>query len=72
MNKAFYFGLSILEISKIVIYEFWYNHIKRKYGKKAKLCFIETNSFRVNMRTEDFYIVIREDVEIRFNLQFLN
>ena len=38
MNKPVYLGLSILEISKIVMYEFSYDYIKPKYDKKAKLC----------------------------------
>ena len=39
INKPFYLGLSILELSKIVMYEFWYDYVKPKYGKKAKLLY---------------------------------
>ena len=39
MNKPLYLGLSILELSKILMYEFWYDYVKRKYGKKAELCY---------------------------------
>ena len=35
MNKLVYLGLSILELSKIVIYEFWYDYVKAKYAEKA-------------------------------------
>ena len=38
MNKPVYLGLSILEISQTLMYEFWYNHIKPKYQNGAKLC----------------------------------
>ena len=38
MNKSIYLGLSILEISKTLMYEFWYDYIKLKYQHKAKLC----------------------------------
>ena len=36
MNKLVYLGLSILELSKILMHVFWYNYVKLKYGKKAK------------------------------------
>ena len=47
MNKAVYLGLSILELSKIVMYEFWYDYLKPKYGEKAKLYYMDTDSFIV-------------------------
>ena len=47
MNKPFYLGLPILEISKIVIYKFWYDYVKPKYGDIAKLCYTNTDSFIV-------------------------
>ena len=45
MNKLMYLGLSILEISKSLMYEFWYDYIKTKYQNNAKLCYIDTDSF---------------------------
>ena len=47
MNKYVYLGLSILELSKILMNEFWYNYIKPKYGEKVKLCYMDTDSFIV-------------------------
>ena len=45
MNKPVYLGLSILELSKILMHEFWYDHVKPKYDEKAKLCYMDTDSF---------------------------
>ena len=53
MNKAVYIGLSILEISKIVIYEFWYDYVKSKYGERAKLCYMDTDSFILYIKTKN-------------------
>ena len=53
MNKPVYVGLSMLELSKIVMYEFWYDYVKPKYGENEKLCFMDTNSFIVHIKTED-------------------
>ena len=67
MNKPIYLGLSILDISKITMYEFWYDFIKRKYGSRAKLCYIDTDSFIINIKTKDFYKDISENVMERFD-----
>ena len=54
MNKPIYLGLSILDMSKITMYEFWYDFIKSKYGCSAKLCYMDTDSFIINVKTEIF------------------
>ena len=54
MNKPAYLGLYILDISKILIYKFWYDYIKRKYGDKAKQCYMDTDSFVIHIFNEDF------------------
>ena len=67
MSKPIYLGLSILDISKITMYEFWYDFIKSKYGSNAKLCYMDTYSFIINVKTEDFYKDISENVIERFD-----
>ena len=66
MNKPAHLGLSILALSKISMYEVWYDYIKPKYGEKVKLCYMDTDSFLVYIKTEDIQKDIAEDVEIRF------
>ena len=63
MNKPIYLGLSIFEISKILMYEFWYDYMKPEYGNNVKLCYMDTDSFVMNIKTEDFYKDIANDVE---------
>ena len=65
MNEPFYLGLSILELSKISMYDFWYDYVKPKYGEKVKLCYLGTDSFIVYIKTDDIYKYIAEDVETR-------
>ena len=67
MNKPIYLELSILDISKILMYEFWYNYMKPKYGNDVKLCYMDTDSFIMNIKTEDFYKDIANNVEKRFD-----
>ena len=67
MNKPIYLGLSILEISKTLMYEFWYDYMKPKYNSIVKLCYMDTDSFIMNIKTNDFYKDIASDVENRFD-----
>ena len=67
MNKPIYLGLSISEISKTLMYEFWYDYMKQKYGNNVKLCYMDTDSFIMHIKTEDFYKDIADDVENRFD-----
>ena len=55
MNKPIYLGQAILGISKTLMYEFWYDYIKPKYKDKARLCYMDTDSFVTHIKTEDFY-----------------
>ena len=67
MNKPIYLGLSILEISKIIIYEIWYDYMKRKYGDMVKLCYTDTDSLVMTIKTKDVYKDIAQDVQERFD-----
>ena len=67
MNEPVFLGLSILELSKILMYEFWYGYIKPKHNEKAKLCYINADSFIVNIKTDDNCKDIAENVETRFD-----
>ena len=62
MNKPVYLGQAVLDISKTLMYEFYYDYLKPKYGDKVKLCYIDTDSFIIHIQTEDFYIDIDNDV----------
>ena len=67
VNKPVYFGMSILDISKTLMYEFWYDYVKPKYKDKAKLCYMDTDSFVLNIFTEDFFEDINNDIERWFD-----
>ena len=63
MNKPIYLGQAILDISKTLMYEFWYDYIKPKYGDNTRLCYMDTDSFTMHIKTEDFYKDITLDVD---------
>ena len=67
INKPVYLGLSILEISKTLMYEFWYDYIKPKYAGNVKLRYMDTDTFIMHIKTEDFYKDIVDGVEKRFD-----
>ena len=67
MNKPVYLGMSILDLSKTVMFDFHYKYIKPKYNNKAKLLFTDTDSFLYEIQTEDFYKDISGDVRDRFD-----
>ena len=67
MNKPIYLGASILDISKTLKYEFWYDYLKPKYGDRVKLCYTDTDSFIIHIKTEGFFEDISDDVEKCFD-----
>ena len=67
MNKPVYLGISILEFSKILMYKFWYDYVKRRYDEKAKLSCIDTDSSIVYIKTYDIYKDVAEDIKTRFD-----
>ena len=72
MNKPVYLGQAILDLSKIVMYEFHYDYMFPKYRKKLDLCYMETDSLMYNIEMEDFYKDIAEDVPARFDMSGYN
>ena len=67
MNKPIFLGFSILNISKTLMYEFWYDYVKPKYDDSVKLCYMDTDNFIMHIKTEDFYKDIADDVEKGFD-----
>ena len=67
MNKPIYLGMSILDISKVLMYELWCYYIKPKDRDKAKLCYMNAASFIIHIKTEDFYEDIADEVEKWFD-----
>ena len=72
MNKPVYLGLSVLDISKTKMCDFRYDYIKPKYSGKAKLCYMDTDSFIIHVKTEDIYKDIEEDVRKIFDTSNYN
>ena len=62
MTKPLYLGMSILDISKTLMSKFWYDYIKPKYEDRAKLCYTDTGSFIIYIKTEDFLEGVSNDV----------
>ena len=63
MNKPVCLCMSILDISKTLMYKFWCDYIKPKHEDRAKLCYTDTGSFFIHIITEDFFGDISDDVE---------
>ena len=68
INKPVYVGMSILDVSKSVMYDFHYNYIKTKYGDKAILLLTDIDSRAYGIKTKDFYKDINPDIEKRLTL----
>ena len=67
MTKPLYLGMTILDVSKILMYEFWYDYINPKYGDRAKLCYTDTDSFIIYIKMEDVFQDVSNDVEKWFD-----
>ena len=67
MNKV-YLGLLILEISKTVMYDFWYHYVKPKHREKAGLCYMDTDRFIVYIKSKAIYLDIAKNVETKFDI----
>ena len=67
MAKPLYLGMSILDISKILMYKFWYDYINPKYGDRTKLCYTDTDSLIIYIKTKYFFEDISNDVDRQFD-----
>ena len=67
MNKPLYLGASVLDISKTLMCTFWYDYFKPKYGDRVILCYTDTDSFIIYIKTEDFSQDVSNDVEKWFD-----
>ena len=67
MNVPIYIGFTILEVTKTVMWEFFNDYLKPKYGGKIKLCYTDTDSFILHIKTKDFYEDIDNDIEEWFD-----
>ena len=67
LKKPIYLGQAILDLSKIIMYEFHYDYMKKKYdSNRIQLCYMDTDSLVYSIKTEDFYADITDDVQMRF------
>ena len=67
MHKALYLGLTILDLSKVTMYEFYYDYLKQKHGDDVKSYYTDTDSFIIYVKTDDIYVDINNDVNERFD-----
>ena len=74
MNKPVCSGLSILELSEILMLEFWYNYVKPKYGERERLCCMDTDNFIVHIKTNDIqrYLYLQKMLKLDLILQIMN
>ena len=67
MNKPVHLGEVILDLSKMLMYEFHYDCMRPKYDSKVNLCYMDTDSFAYEIETKDFYRDIAKHVKKRFD-----
>jgi len=63
LNKPIAIGFSILDLSKLIMYQFYYDCLLPKYGDKLQLCFTDTDSFICHIETNDLHADMMEDLE---------
>ena len=67
INKPIYLGQAVLDLSKTLMFEFWYDYLKPMYGDKIRLCYADTDSFIMHIKTDDFYKDINNDLDKWFD-----
>ena len=71
-SKPIYLFQAVLDISKTLMSEFWYDYSKPIYGDKIKLCYTDTDNFIMHIKTDDFYKDISADVDKWFDTSNFN
>ena len=72
MNKLVYLGLSILDLSKTVMYEFWYDYVKPKYGENAKLLLYGYRQLHCSCKQNIFMKILKKMLKQDLTFQILN
>ena len=72
VTKPIYLGQAVLDLSKTLMFEFWYDYLKAMYGDKIRLCYTDTDSFIMHIKTDDFYKDISADVDKWFDTSNFN
>ena len=72
MNKSIYLGQAVLDLSKTLMFEIWYDYLKPTYGDKIRLCYTDTDRFIMHSKTDDFYKDISADVDKWFDTSNFN
>ena len=70
--KPIYLGQAVLYLSKTLMFEFWYDYFKPMYSDKIRLCYTDTDSFIMHIKTDDFYKDISADVDKWFDTSNCN
>ena len=66
-----YLGISTTKLSKILMYELWYDYVKQKRGKKVKLCYVDTDNFILYIKTDDIF-TLQKMLKLHLILQIIN
>ena len=64
LNKPISVGFTVLELSKLIMYRFYYDHLKPKYGDRCKLLFTDTDSFCCEIQTRDLYADMADNLDL--------
>ncbi len=64
LNRPIYVGMSILDLSKLLMYDFYYNNMKRKYGDRVSLLYTDTDSLLMEVQTENIYQDMNQDIDL--------
>ena len=72
LTKPIYLGQAVLDLSKTLMFDFWYDYLKPMYGDKIRLCYTDTDSFIMHIKTDDFYKDISADVDKWFDTSNFN